>query len=143
MIISKKNTLLTLGTLTTLSALAPLSASADESRTGHVDTYVEHQELDNAIENASSAGVTVAQDNTKVLISHNADEAKQIVKTAEDYYKTKAAEINKVTADYKTAISNYESEVSRNKTNADNANAKMNALMSNATGGGQTVEMTT
>ena len=143
MIISKKNKFLTLSTLTTLSALSPMVASAEESRTGHVDTYVEHQELDNAIENASSAGVTVAQEDTKVLTSHNADDAKQIVKTAEDYYKNKTAEINKVTSDYKIALANYESEVSRNKTNADNANAKMNALMSNATGGGQTVEMTT
>ena len=145
MIISKKKTLasLTFGTLATLNAAMPLVASADESKTGHVDTYVEHQELDTAISNATSAGINVAQEDTQVLTARNADEAKQIVKTAEDYYASKTSEIKTATSNYKTAMSNYESEVARNKTNADNANAKMNALMSNATGGGQTVEVTT
>lgn len=125
-------------------AVSTIMASADETTDslGHIDVYVEHTDLDTAVKNASSAGVTIIQGDS--IVKEGDDAATDANrKEAIDYYKSKTQEITTVTSKYIDDLSKYESTVNKNKQDADNANAKMNAVKTNAAANGQKSVVTT
>ena len=103
-----------------------------------IDVYVDHTDLDEAISQAESAGLTIVHDNS-VVLTGDADATVVNTKTATDYYKTKETEIKQATAKYKADLLNYEAEQKRNDQDAANANAIMVSLRTNLAINKQTV----
>ena len=144
--ISKKRRAFNLNSLalagTFAATIVPItSAHAEEQpqeSTGWIDVYVDHTDLDEAISQAESAGLTIVHDNS-VVLTGDADATVVNTKTATDYYKTKETEIEQATAKYKADLLNYEAEQKRNNQDATNANAIMASLRTNLAINKQTV----
>ena len=107
-------------------------------KTGGLDVYVDHTNLDDAISKAQSAGVNLVHKDSLVLTG-NAAQTETNSATAKTYYVTKAKEITDVTNKYKTDMANYEATVKRNQEDAANANGQMDAMRSNLAVNGQSV----
>ena len=143
--ISKKRRAFNLNSLALAGAftatIVPItSAHAEQLQesTGWIDVYVDHTDLDEAISQAESAGLTIVHDNS-VVLTGDADATVVNTKTATDYYKTKETEIEQATAKYKADLLNYEAEQKRNDQDAANANAIMASLRTNLAINKQTV----
>lgn len=129
-----------------LSTNTAFAATGDDStvateKTGWIDVYVDHTDLDEAISQAESAGLTIVHDDSQVLTG-DADATEVNRATAKKYYADKETEIEQATSQYKKDLANYESEQRLNNQNAANANATMAALRSNLAANGQTVSVT-
>lgn len=122
---------------TTIIPVASVQAEEQESM-GWIDVYVDHTDLDEAISQAESAGLTIVHDDS-VILTGDADATVVNTKTATDYYKTKETEIEQATAKYKADLLNYEAEQKRNNQDATNANAIMASLRTNLAINKQTV----
>ena len=112
----------------------------EESKIGWVDVYVDHTNLDDAVKNATTNGVNVVHDAT-VVQTGDAEETKKNTADAEKYYQDTANHINEVTNKYVQDMNNYNATVSKNKADADKANAEMDALRSNLAAQNQTTKL--
>lgn len=112
----------------------------EESKIGWVDVYVDHTNLDDAVKNATTNGVNVVHDAT-VIQTGDAEETKKNTADAEKYYQDTANHINEVTNKYVQDMNNYNATVSKNKADADKANAEMDALRSNLAAQNQTTKL--
>ena len=102
--ISKKRRAFNLNSLALAGAftatIVPItSAHAEQLQesTGWIDVYVDHTDLDEAISQAESAGLTIVHDNS-VVLTGDANTTVVNTKTATDYYNTKETEIKQATA---------------------------------------------
>ena len=109
--------------------------------TGWIDVYVDHNELDDAVRNATAQGVSIVRDPSVVLEGDSVHTASN-ASSAASYYTSKAAEIKSVAAKYTNDMANYNATVVKNKADADAANSQMDALRTNLASQGQTVKLT-
>lgn len=109
--------------------------------TGWVDVYVDHTNVDDAIVDATKQGINLTHGKT-VIQTGDAEQTAKNNDAAVKYYKDKAQEIKDVAAKYTTDMNNWRAEVARNKQDAADANAQMDALKSNLAAQGQTVNLT-
>ncbi len=129
----------TAATLTGLASLGAVSANlttvvyADNivnarttNRTGSLDISVDHSALDDAIRIATSQGIQVARDETRVRTG-NATEAEKHRKEATDYYKERALAIKAATEKYKADLATYEQNKNKSEEAVREANAELEA----------------
>lgn len=88
--------------------------------TGHTDQVVNHDGLNDAVENAQNSGVTVNQDSTHHVDTTNAEDAQKETNKAQNDENQQAADINKVTQDYNHAKQQHKDTVDQtNQANKD------------------------
>ena len=112
-------------------------ATSGSSKTGWVDVYVDHTNMDDAIKNASSQGLNIVRDAT-VVQTGDAEATKKNTADAEKYYADQAKAISDASTKYTNDIGNYNAAVAKNKADADSANGSMDALRTNLAAQGQT-----
>lgn len=134
----KNITLLSSGIVAVLASQTTVFAEEAEQKTGWIDVYVDHSDLDDAISKAESAGINLVHKDSAVLTGDAANTETNI-QTAKKYYETKAKELKDLASQYKTDMANYESAVKRNQEDADNANGQMDALRTNLAVNSQSV----
>ena len=74
---------------------------------GHIDVYVDHAKVDDAIDKAVAVGVNIHRSET-VVLEGNGKETTANTAKAVDYYTAKEKEITKAADDYKTTLHNWE-----------------------------------
>ena len=111
-----------------VTSAAPVASG--EQKIGWIDVYVDHSNLDDALQYATMRGVNVTHDPTVVRIG-DASATAQNNSEATSYYKSKAAEARSTADKYVKDIANYHAQVQKNRQDAINANDQMNALRSN------------
>lgn len=121
-----------------VTSAAPVASG--EQKIGWIDVYVDHSNLDDALQYATMRGVNVTHDPTVVRIGDASATAKNNSE-ATSYYKSKAAEARSTADKYVKDIANYHAQVQKNRQDAINANDQMNALRSNLAAQGQTTSM--
>lgn len=110
--------------------------STNANHTGHLDVYVDHTKLDEALNKATAEGLSITREDAPILTG-DATETEKNIETAKKYYVEKEKEILSKTAKYKADKAQYDAAVSTNKADADSANALMSALLGRATVNGQ------
>lgn len=113
------------------------SATSD-TKTGWIDVYADHSNLDDSIRRATAQGVNLVRDDS-VVQSGNASQTAQNTSQAESYYASMADTISSTGNKYVTDLSNYHGQVDQNNRDAAQANGQMDALRTNLAAQGQTV----
>lgn len=113
------------------------SATSD-TKTGWIDVYADHSNLDESIRRATAQGVNLVRDDS-VVQSGNASQTAQNTSQAESYYASMADTISSTGNKYVTDLSNYHGQVDQNNRDAAQANGQMDALRTNLAAQGQTV----
>lgn len=121
------------------TSAAPSVSSS--TTTGWIDVDVDHTKLDDAIQNATAQGVNIVRDAPVVLEGDSVETASN-ANSAASYYSSKADDIKSVADKYTNDLSNYNATIAKNKSDADAANAQMDALRTNLASQGQTVKLT-
>lgn len=122
------------------SVTSAAPSASGEQKIGWLDVYVDHSNLDDALQYATMRGVNVTHDPTVVRMGDASATAKNNSE-ATSYYSAKAQEARSVADKYVKDIANYHAQVAKNRQDALNANDQMNALRSNLAAQGQTTSM--
>lgn len=111
-----------------------------ESKIGWVDVYVDHSNMDDALQYATARGVNVVHDPT-VIKSGDASQTAKNTSEAVSYYAAKATEARSVADNYVKELANYDATKTRNQADADSANDQMHALQSTLAAQNQTTNV--
>ena len=111
-----------------------------ESKIGWVDVYVDHSNMDDALQYATARGVNVVHDPT-VIKSGDASQTAKNNSEAVSYYAAKATEARSVADNYVKELANYDATKTRNQADADSANDQMHALQSTLAAQNQTTNV--
>lgn len=111
-----------------------------ESKIGWVDVYVDHSNMDDALQYATARGVNVVHDPT-VIKSGDASQTARNNSEAVSYYAAKATEARSVADNYVKELANYDATKTRNQADADSANDQMHALQSTLAAQNQTTNV--
>lgn len=111
-----------------------------ESKVGWVDVYVDHSNMDDALQYATVRGVNVVHDPT-VIKTGDASQTARNNSEAVSYYAAKAAEARSVADNYVKELANYDAAKTKNQADADSANDQMHALQSTLAAQNQTTNV--
>ena len=92
------------------------SATSD-TKTGWIDVYADHSNLDDSIRRATAQGVNLVRDDS-VVQSGDASQTAQNTSQAESYYASMADTISSTGNKYVTDLSNYHGQVDQNNRDA-------------------------
>ena len=112
----------------------------NESKVGWVDVYVDHSNMDDALQYATARGVNVVHDPT-VIKTGDASQTARNNSEAVSYYAAKASEARSVADNYVKELANYDASKTKNQADADSANDQMHALQSTLAAQNQTTNV--
>ena len=114
--------------------------TGNESKIGWVDVYVDHSNMDDALQYATARGVNVVHDPT-VIKTGDASQTARNNSEAVSYYAAKTSEARSVADNYVKELANYDASKTRNQADADSANDQMHALQSTLAAQNQTTNV--